>query len=52
MLQMGADIARISVEELYCGEGIDAKYGFGGIVGAVAKEKLTCGVPKDYDEQT
>ena len=45
-------MARISVEELYRGEGTSAKYGSGGIMGAVTKEMLTCGVPEDYDEQT
>ena len=45
-------MARISVEELYRGEGAGAKYGSGGIMGAVAKEMLTCDVPEGYDEQT
>ena len=45
-------MARMSVEELYCGEGGGAKYGSSGIMGAVTKEMLTCGVPEDYDEQT
>ena len=45
-------MARISVEELYRGEGAGEKYGSGGIMGAVAKDILTRGIPKDYDEQT
>lgn len=45
-------MARISVKELYRGEGVGAKYGSGGIMGAVAKERLTRGVPEGYDEQT
>ena len=45
-------MARMSVEELYCGEGAGAKYGSSGIMGAVTKEILICGVPDDYDEQT
>ena len=45
-------MARISVEELYRGEGVGAKYGSGGIMGAVTKEMLTRGVPEGYDEQT
>ena len=43
-------MARITIEELYRGEKNGEKYG--GIMGAVAKELLTHGVPKDYDEQT
>ena len=43
-------MARITIEELYRGEGNGEKYG--GIMGAVAKDLLTHGVPKDYDEQT
>ena len=45
-------MARISVEELYRGEGAGEKYGSGGIMGAVAKDILTSGIPKNYDEQT
>ena len=45
-------MARISVEELYRGEGAGAKYGSGGIMGVVTKELLTRGVPEGYDEQT
>lgn len=45
-------MARMSVEELYRGEGTGAKYGSGGIMGAVTKEILTRGVPEGYDEQT
>ena len=43
-------MARITIEELYRGERNGGKYG--GIMGAVAKDLLTRGVPKDYDEQT
>ena len=43
-------MARITIEELYRGERNGEKYG--GIMGAVAKDLLTRGVPKDYDEQT
>lgn len=45
-------MARISVEQLYRGEGGGAKYGSGGIMGAVTKELLTHGVPDSYDERT
>ena len=45
-------MARISVEQLYRGEGVGAKYGSGGIMGAVTKELLTQDVLKGYDEQT
>lgn len=45
-------MARMSVEELYRGEGVGAKYGSSGIMGAVTKEMLTRGVPENYDEQT
>ena len=45
-------MAQMSVEELYRGEGASAKYGSGGIMGAVAKEMLSCSVPNGYDEQT
>ena len=43
-------MARITIEELYRGERNGEKYG--GIMGAVAKDLLIHGVPKDYDEQT
>ena len=43
-------MARITIEELYRGEQNGEKYG--GIMGAVAKDILTHGVPKDYDAQT
>ena len=43
-------MARITIEELYRGERNGETYG--GIMGAVAKDLLTHGVPKDYDEQT
>ena len=42
-------MAQISVEELYRGEGGGAKYGSGGIMGAVMKDILLHGVPKNYD---
>ena len=45
-------MAQISVEELYRGDGDGAKYGAGGIMGAVTKDFLLRGIPKDYDEQT
>ena len=45
-------MARISVEQLYRGEGGGEKYGFSGIMGAVTKELLTHGVPDGYDEPT
>ena len=45
-------MAQISVEELFRGEGGGAKYGCGGIMGAVAKEIVERGVPDDYDLQT
>ena len=45
-------MARISVEQLYRGEGGGAKYGSGGIMGTVTKELLTHGVPDSYDERT
>ena len=45
-------MARISVEELYRGEGSGTKYGSGGIMGAVTKDLLIRGVPEGYDEQT
>ena len=44
-------MARISVEELYRGEGGGAKYGSSGIMGAVTREMLTRGLPEGYDEQ-
>lgn len=45
-------MARMNVEELCRGKGTGAKYGSGGIIGAVTKEMLTRGMPKGYDEQT
>ena len=45
-------MAKISIEELYCGEGGGAKYGVGGIMGAVMQEVMTHGVPKEYDGRT
>ena len=43
-------MARITIEELYRGERNGEKYG--GIMGAVAKDILAHGVPKDFDLQT
>ena len=45
-------MARITLEELYRGEGGGAKYGAGGIMGAVMKDILSHGIPSDYDRQT
>lgn len=45
-------MAQISVEELHRGEGGSTKYGIGGIMGAVTKDFLPHGIPKDYDECT
>ena len=45
-------MARISIEELYRGEGGGTKYGAGGIMGAVMQEVMIHGVPKKYDERT
>ena len=45
-------MARMSVEELYYGEGAGTKYGPGGIMGAVTREMMTRGIPEGYDEQT
>ena len=43
-------MARVTIEELYRGERNGEKYG--GIMGTVAKDILTHGVPKDFDLQT
>ena len=45
-------MARISVEQLYRGEGSGEKYGPGGIMDAVTKELLTHGIPDGYDKRT
>ena len=45
-------MARMSIEELYRGEGCGAMYGAGGIMGAVMREIMIHGVPKEYDERT
>ena len=42
-------MARISLEELYCGEGAGSRYN---IMGEVMKDLLTNGVPLEYDEDT
>ena len=43
-------MARVTIEELYRGEGTGKKYG--GILNAVMAEVMTQGIPKDQDEQT
>jgi hypothetical protein len=45
-------MAWISIEELYRSEGGGAKYGVGGIMGAVMQEIMIHRVPKEYDERT
>lgn len=45
-------MARISIEELYRGEGGGGKYGAGGIMGAVMQEVMIHGAPKEFDERT
>ena len=45
-------MARINIEEMYRGEGGGAKYGAGGIMGAVMREIFSHGVPEEYDERT
>ena len=45
-------MARMTVEELYRGEGAGAKYGAGGIMGVVMKGILSHGIPANYDRQT
>lgn len=45
----GADIAQISLEELYRGEGAGEKYG---ILGEVMKDFFNNGCPSEYDERT
>ena len=45
-------MARITLEELYRGEGTGAKYGASGIMGAVMKDVLSRGIPANYDRQT
>ena len=45
-------MAQISGEERYCRESGGAKYGVGGIMGAVTKDFLLHGVPEGYDERT
>ena len=45
-------MAKITLEELYRGEGTGAKYGAGGIMGAVMKDVLSRGIPANYDRQT
>lgn len=42
-------MARISLEELYRGEGAGGRYN---IIGEVMKDLLTNGVPLEYDEDT
>ena len=45
-------MARISIEELYTGEGAGRKYGNSGLMGAVMAEIFTHGIPDKYDEKT
>ena len=42
-------MAKISIEELYRGEGGGEKYGVGGIMGAVIKDLFANGIPDGYD---
>ena len=42
-------MARVSIEELYRGEGAGGRYN---IMGEVMKDLLTNGVPLEYDEDT
>ena len=41
-------MAQMSLEELYCGEGVGEKYG---ILGEVMKDFLQNGCPSEYDER-
>ena len=45
----GADMAQMSLEELYRGESAGEKYG---ILGEVMKDFLQNGCPSEYDERT
>lgn len=45
----GADMAQMSLEELYRGEGAGEKYG---ILGEVMKDFFENGRPSEYDERT
>lgn len=45
----GADMAQMSLEELYRGEGAGEKYG---ILGEVMKDFFENGPPSEYDERT
>ena len=45
----GADMAQMSLEELYRGEGVGEKYG---ILGEVMKDFFQNGCPAEYDERT
>ena len=45
-------MAKITLEELYRGDGAGAKYGAGGIMGAVMKDILAHDIPANYDRQT
>lgn len=42
-------MAQVSLEEVYRGEGVGAKYG---IMGEVMKDFFTNGYPSEYDERT
>lgn len=45
-------MAKITLEELYRGDGAGAKNGARGIMGAVMKDVLAHGIPASYDHQT
>lgn len=45
-------MAKISIDDLYRGERGGAKYGSGGVMGAVIVELATYGVPEGYDPAT
>ncbi len=45
-------MAKITLEELYRGEGAGAKSGTGGIMGAVMKDVLSRSIPANYNWQT
>ena len=44
-------MARMSIEELYRGDGSGAKHGVSGIMGAIMREVMIQGVPREYDER-
>ena len=49
VLQRRCDMAQMSLEELYRGEGVGEKYG---IPGEVMKDFFQNGCPSEYDERT